>query len=40
MLYGLNLRAKVALKFDKKGIEELLKTASEDQLLKLLDALE
>jgi hypothetical protein len=39
-LYEITIRSKVALKLHRKSIDEFLQTASEEQLIKLLDALE
>ncbi len=38
-LYEITLRGMAALKLDKKSIEEFLQTATDEQLLKLIDAL-
>ena len=38
-LYELTIKAKTALKLDQQNIEEFLKTATEEQLIKLLDLL-
>ena len=38
-LYELTLRGKAALRLDEKSIEEFLQTASDEQLLKLIEAL-
>jgi hypothetical protein len=36
-LYELTLKGKVALKLDEKGIEDFLRTATHEQLLKFID---
>jgi hypothetical protein len=38
-LYALALRGKAALLLDKKSIDEFLQTATDEQLLKLIDSL-
>ena len=37
-LYGITLRGKAALRLDEWNIEDFLRTATDEQLLKLLDA--
>ncbi len=39
-IFGLTLKAKAALKFGEKGIDEYLQTASDEKLLKFIEALE